>query len=92
MVTDHKGIFTGEVIAKTSYNSTCCDRIICKYDAAKELMKKLGVKPEECIAVGDGKSDQCLFKACVLSLAYRPEVPVGDVKITNTSEILLYAD
>jgi len=85
-------IFNGEVLANTRYNSTCCDHIICKADAAKKLMKKLGVKPEECIAVGDGKSDACLFRAAGLALAYKPQQSVGDVTISHLSEVLLYAD
>lgn len=85
-------IFNGEVQANTRYNSTCCDHIVCKADAAKELMKKLGVKPEECIAVGDGKSDACLFRAAGLALAYKPKQSIGDVTISHLSEVLLYAD
>lgn len=92
LVIDKNGRYNGEVIARTRYNSKCCDKIICKADAAKELMKKLDVKPEECIAVGDGKTDQCLFKVCGLSLAYKPELSIGDIKITNLSEVLLYAE
>ncbi len=92
VLVDKNGKYTGEVIAKTKYNSKCCDKIICKADAAKELMKKLDVKPEECIAVGDGKSDECLFRICGLSLAYKPKSPIGDIKITNLTEILIYAE
>ena len=92
LVTDKNGKYTGEVIAKTKYHSKCCDKIICKADAAKELMKKLNVKPEECIAVGDGKSDECLFRACGISLAYKPLTPIGDVKILNLAEVLIYAE
>ncbi|MFH1224608.1 MAG: HAD-IB family phosphatase [Candidatus Diapherotrites archaeon] len=92
LVADKNGRYTGEVIAKTRYNSACCDKIICKSDAAKELMRRLKVKPEECIAVGDGKSDECMFRACGLSLAYRPEVPTGDIRITNMTEVLIYAE
>ena len=92
LVTDKNGKYTGEVIAKTKYHSKCCDRIICKADAAKELMKKLNVKPEECIAVGDGKSDECLFRACGLSLAYKPLASIGDIKILNLAEVLIYAE
>jgi len=55
-------------------------------------MRKLDVKPEECIAVGDGKSDECLFRACGLSLAYKTRLPIGDVKITDLSEVLIYAE
>ena len=90
--TDKNGKYTGEVIAKTKYHSKCCDKIICKADAAKELMEKLNVKPEESIAVGDGKSDECLFRACGLSLAYKPISPIGDVKILNLAEVLIYAE
>lgn len=90
--TDKNGKYTGEVIAKTKYHSKCCDKIICKADAAKELMKKLNVKPEECIAVGDGKSDECLFHACGLSLAYKPLSSIGDVKLLNLAEVLIYAE
>jgi len=92
LVFDKHGRYTGEVIAKTRYNSTCCDKIICKADAAKDLMKRLSVKPEECIAVGDGKSDECLFRACGLSLAYNAKIPIGDIKITNMTEILIYSE
>ncbi|MBS3116191.1 HAD-IB family phosphatase [Candidatus Woesearchaeota archaeon] len=92
LVTDKNGIYTGEVIAKTKYHSKCCDTIICKADAAKELMKKLNVKPEECIAVGDGKSDECLFRACGFSLAYKPLISIGDIKILNLAEVLIYAE
>ena len=92
LVSDNFGRYTGEVVAKTKHNSKCCDRIICKADAAKELMKKLGVKPEECIAVGDGKSDECLFRVCGLSLAYKSDVSIGDIKILNLAEVLIYAE
>ncbi len=92
LVYDKNKYFTGEVIAKTRYNSNCCDKIICKADSVNELMNKFSVKPEECIAVGDGKSDECLFRACGLSLAYKPKIKIGDIIITNLTEILIYAE
>ncbi|MFH0876550.1 MAG: HAD-IB family phosphatase [archaeon] len=92
LVRDGHNIFTGEVIAKTTFLSDCCDRIICKSNSAKELMSKLSVKSEECIAVGDGKSDECLFKVCGLSLAFNSKLDLGDVKINEMSEILIYAE
>ncbi|HEX2897831.1 MAG TPA: HAD-IB family phosphatase, partial [candidate division Zixibacteria bacterium] len=92
LVTDRYGIFTGEVIARTKYNARCCDRIICKANESKELMKRLGVKPEECIAVADGKSDDCLFRACGLSLALDPIQLAGDIRISNLAEVLIYAE
>lgn len=92
LVTGRGGFFTGEVIARTKYNARCCDRIICKADASKELMKRLGVKPEECIAVGDGPADECLFRVCGLSLALEPVQPAGDIRISNLAEVLIYAE
>ncbi len=92
LVEGKKGQYTGEVVAKTKYNSRCCDKILCKADAARDIMKKLSVKPEECIAIGDGKTDECLFRACGLSLAYRPKAKIGDVEIAHLSEILVYAE
>ena len=55
-------------------------------------MKKLDVKPEESIGVGDGKSDECLFRACGFSLAYKPLISIGDIKILNLAEVLIYAE
>jgi phosphoserine phosphatase SerB len=91
LVIGKDGRYNGEVIAKTRYNADCCGTILCKSDAAKELMNRFGVKPEECIAVGDGKNDACLFKACGLSLAYKPKTKIGDIRITNLAEVLVYA-
>jgi phosphoserine phosphatase SerB len=92
LLTDKSGKYTGEVIAKTRFNSTCCDKIICKADSAKELMNQFDIRPEACIAVGDGKSDACLFRACGLSLAYNAKIPIGNIEITNLTEILIYAE
>ena len=92
LIYDKKGHLSGELIVKTKYNSKCCNKLLCKSDSAKELMKRFSVKPEECIAVGDGKSDECLFRACGLSLAYKPKIKIGDIIITNLTEILIYAE
>ncbi len=92
LVKDKNGIYTGEVVAKTRFNSKCCDHILCKSDAVADLMKHLNVQTEECIAVGDGKSDECLFRRVGLSLSYRSLKPIGDVKINHLAEVLLYAE
>lgn len=92
LVEDENKKYTGEVIARTTHKSKCCDRIICKFNASKELMKRLNALPEECIAVADGKSDECLFRACGLSLAYRPTKKIGDITISNLAEVLIYAE
>lgn len=87
-----KNTYNGEVLAKTHHNSTCCDGIICKADATNELMEKLDVRPEECVAVGDGRSDECLFRASGLALAYKSKQKMGDISISHLSEILIYAE
>ncbi len=92
LIKNKHNIYTGEFMAKTIHNAECCDHVICKGDSAKELMRHLNVSPEECIAVGDGKSDQCLFRVCGLSLLYNSSFPIGDIKITNMSEVLIYAE
>jgi HAD superfamily phosphoserine phosphatase-like hydrolase len=92
LLTDKEGRCTGEVVSKVHINPKCCDRIICKAKAAGELMKKMSIRPGECIAVADGKSDECLFRACSLSLAFRPEKTIGDVIITDMTEILIHAE
>ncbi len=83
------GRFTGRIAQRTKFQARCCDRIICKAYAARTLMKRLSVKPEECIAVGDGGSDECLFRACGFSLSYRSENPFGDIKILSLAEVLI---
>jgi phosphoserine phosphatase len=55
-------------------------------------MKSFKVKAEECIAVADGKNDECLFDACGLSLAYNPKIKTGDIRITNLTEVLVIAE
>lgn len=92
LLKNKKGVYNGEVLAKTHHNASCCDNIICKGDAATELMAKLDVKPEECIAVGDGRSDECLFRVSGLALAYKPAQKIGDITISHMSEILIYAE
>jgi HAD superfamily phosphoserine phosphatase-like hydrolase len=92
LLTDRRNRYTGEVVARTKHNSECCDRLICKAEAVTAIMEELGIKPGQCIAVGDGKSDECMFRACGLALAYRPVSPIGDVTITDMTEILIHAE
>ncbi|MBI2548680.1 HAD-IB family phosphatase [Candidatus Woesearchaeota archaeon] len=89
LVADPNGKYTGEVLATTKHNAMCCDKIICKAEAAKELMRRMNVQREECVAVGDGQSDECLFNACGFSIAYQPVIPIGDITIMNLAEILV---
>jgi len=45
-------------------SGSCCGMFVCKKAAVKYLQRKLGVKKGECLAIGDGKSDACLFANC----------------------------
>jgi len=89
---DSEGRYTGKVRAKVKMDKNCCDKFICKSRGAKYLMDQFNVKKEECIAVGDGKSDACLFKACGLSLVYGTDYNLGYKRIKSFGDILIYAD
>ncbi len=85
--------FTGKLKVSSSDDPSgkCCGMWVCKKKATQKLLRKLGVKKDESAAVGDGKSDRCLFEACGLSLGYQTK-KWGDKKIGNLSEVLVYAD
>lgn len=72
LIAKHDGSFSVEVAAHTLHNASCCASIIYKADAAKKLMEQYQISSEQCIAVADGKSDACLFRACGLAVAYKP--------------------
>ncbi|MFH1546585.1 MAG: HAD-IB family phosphatase, partial [Patescibacteria group bacterium] len=85
--------FTGK-LKVSSYDDSdgkCCGMWVCKKKAVQRLLRKLGVKKDETVAVGDGKSDRCLFEASGLSLGYRTK-KLGDEQIENLSEVLVFAD
>ncbi len=92
LITKKDGKFSGEVAAHTRHNASCCSSIICKADAAKKLMEQYQVSPEQCIAVANGKSDACLFRACGLALAYNPLQPLGDIQIKHMTQVLIHAE
>jgi len=71
-------------------SNTCCGMYVCKIKAVDYVRRRFGVKRRECMAIGDGKSDRCLFRACGLSLGYKNDI--ADVRIENLSEVLMHID
>ena len=72
-------------------NGDCCGMYVCKKKAVSYLQRRMNAKKGECLAIGDGKSDKCLFENCGLSLGYQTD-EFGDERIENLSEVLIYAD
>lgn len=64
---------------------------IDKAKAVRSLCKQLGIKKENVLSIGDGKSDLGMFEASGLSLGYRTHA-IGDHKIECMSEVLVYAE
>jgi glucosyl-3-phosphoglycerate synthase len=87
------GKFSGKLRTSKFDDPTgnCCGMLVCKKKAVANLQRKIGVKKAECLAIGDGKSDRCLFESCGTSLGYRID-KLGDFKIESLNEVLLYAN
>jgi len=50
----------------------CCLHQHCKQNAMLHLVEKMGIAPQQVIAVGDSENDMCLLKAAGQSVAFRP--------------------
>jgi phosphoserine phosphatase len=57
---------------KWRYNDRCIGCCICKVDFLFQLNKKSGV--EKSIAVGDGRSDECLFQYIDVSFSLNEKI------------------
>lgn len=90
-LTAKDGKFTGEVESKIKFNNECCDFALCKKEKLIELSKKYNLGLEECVAVGDGKSDRCMFQASGLSISKGRKLN-ADLSIKNLAEILVMVD
>ena len=89
---DKNGIYTG-VLKKSSFEDIsceCCGMEVCKKRAVDSVRRKFGWKRDECVAIGDGKSDKCLFEKCGLSIGYKNDL--ADIRIETLSEVLIYVD
>ncbi|MEW5955307.1 MAG: HAD-IB family phosphatase [Candidatus Micrarchaeota archaeon] len=66
--------------------------VFCKGKATKALIKKVGVKPEETIAVGDSESDDAMLLAAgtpVIVNGSKKDFPA--IRITALSEVIVIA-
>lgn len=95
LIRNKKGIYTGE-LKKTKYPTTdaeSCqtDLYLDKGKAVRALSRQLGIKKENVLSVGDGKSDQSMFDASGLSLGYQT-YSLGDIKIESLSEVLVHVE
>ncbi|MBP7113925.1 MAG: HAD-IB family phosphatase [Candidatus Peribacteraceae bacterium] len=89
---DSSGKFSGK-LKKSRFEDrdcSCCGRYVCKRQAVKYFQKRFAIKPEECIAVGDGKSDACMFKASGTALGFHTDI--APQRIEQLSEVLMYLD
>ncbi|WP_440956979.1 phosphoserine phosphatase SerB [Methanosarcina sp. Mfa9] len=73
------GYFTGEVIGPLTEGNS-------KAKVLEELARRNGVWPEQCVVVGDGANDACVFERAGFSIAFNPK-PIlreyADVVITK---------
>ena len=91
------GHITGEIILhnknlKKRFDG-CKIHSICKRDVLLTLCKKMGIKVNEAIAVGDGKIDICMLREAGLGVAIGNDEEVireADIVVENLMEILKY--
>ncbi len=89
------GIFTGKVEFKKYFDKNCPYdpylHAICKRIGLIKLAKKEKISLKECVAVGNGISDLCMFKTAGLSIGFNPTSEIKklvDIVITDFSKII----
>ena len=84
-----EGRLTGELKVSNEkmwyYNNECIGCCICKVDFLKKLIKRFDVKKS--YAVGDGRSDACLFKYVDVSFSLNPKYE-ATYQVGDLSDIL----
>jgi HAD superfamily phosphoserine phosphatase-like hydrolase len=84
-----KGRLTGELKVSNEkiwdYNNKCIGCCICKVDFLKKLIKRFSFN--KTFAVGDGRSDECLFKYVDISFSLNPKFE-ATYQVRDLSEIL----
>ncbi len=95
----NNGVITGEVIPHNENLKKrfprCKIHSICKRDVLLSLCKRLGIKTDESMAVGDGSVDICMLKEAGLGVAIGKDEKVikeADIWIENLIEILKYVN
>lgn len=53
----------------------CKEHRFCKLNVLHHFMDRLGLHPEQVLAVGDSENDVCLLKAVGMSVAFQPKSP-----------------
>ena len=91
------GIVTGKLIInnKNLLEEPIGKRVysICKSNVLDQLCEKLGITPDEVIAVGDGGIDICMLEKAGLGVAFNASVDVqkhANISIDDMSTILKY--
>lgn len=66
---------TGEIILSPmmQHPNGCQLHGTCKMNALMHLCEKLGLEPEQFLAVGDGENDSCLLRRAGQSVAFHPK-------------------
>jgi len=84
-----KGILTGELEVSNertwNYNTKCIGCCICKVDFLLQLTKKVQIT--QSFAVGDGKSDECLFRYVDVSFSLNPKYN-STYQVQDLSDVL----
>ena len=84
-----EGRLTGELNVSNEktwyYNNECIGCCICKVDFLKKMIKKFNVRKS--YAVGDGRSDECLFKHVDVSFSLNPKYE-ATYQVGGLSDIL----
>jgi phosphoserine phosphatase len=70
----HDGLATGKLTFSPAmfHAEGCPHHVYCKRNAMIHLMDRLGIGPENVLAVGDSENDICLLEAAGRSVALRP--------------------
>jgi phosphoserine phosphatase len=55
------------------HTSGCGVHDHCKVNVLRHLTERLGLSPEQILAVGDGENDVCMLKSAGYSVAFQPK-------------------
>jgi len=85
----NNGVLTGQLSVLNEklwdYNAKCIGCCICKVDFLHQLKRRFNVT--ESFAVGDGRSDECLFQHVDISFSLNPKLK-ATYQVKNLSDVL----
>jgi HAD superfamily phosphoserine phosphatase-like hydrolase len=72
-----RGRATGQITLSPAmaHPRGCSRHVHCKVNVMHHLIEKMGIGPEQVLAVGDGENDICLLQAAGTSVAFQPKTP-----------------